>query len=120
MAKPNRADRDDTGDDPVNHEGWLPVVDRGSLIRYMGDYHPELTFRIDRWRWVDPNTGAISDVKLRKVRGRLRWLVAVVDCPHCGGVHEHPMAVRSGWGFYRAGCVGSTSTVGYYLANPPG
>jgi hypothetical protein len=81
----------------------------------MGTDHPVLGYEIDRWRWVDPNTGVISDMKLRKVRGALRWLVAVVDCPHCGDVHEHPIASRTGWGYYRAGCVARDSSIGYYL-----
>jgi hypothetical protein len=98
---------------------WLAKVeDRkvGTQLRqYMGDRHPVLPARIDPWRWVNPTTAEITNLRFTP-RGELHWVVAVLDrCPYCGGEHEHQMAARVGWGHYRAGCSKLDNSRSYYL-----
>jgi hypothetical protein len=78
---------------------------------YMGD-HPVLLCRVDPYRCVDSGGGFTDRLLPPKVA--LHWVVAVVVCPYCGGEHEHHMAARVGWGYYRAGC-SKLGGRGYYL-----
>jgi hypothetical protein len=82
---------------------------------YMGDQHPVLAAQVDPYRWVNPASGEITDLRFTP-RGALHWVAAVLDeCPYCGGEHEHPMAARVGWGHYRAGCSKLDNSLSYYL-----
>jgi hypothetical protein len=84
------------------------------LRLYMGDDYPIVPCWIDPHRWVNPATGGIAE-RLHPPKVALHWVVAVVDCPHCGAEHEHHMAARVGWGHYRAGCSKRDNSLGYYL-----
>jgi len=83
-------------------------------VFYMGDDYPVLPYHIDHQRWVNPTNGEITD-RCITPRGALHWVVAVVACPYCDGCHEHQMAARVGWGYYRAGCSPLNDSRGYYL-----
>jgi len=80
---------------------------------YMGDSYPIVPCWIDPYRRVTAS-GEIAE-QLYPPPVPLHWVVAVVDCPHCGAEHEHHMAARVGWGHYRAGCSKLDNSLGYYL-----
>lgn len=80
---------------------------------YMGVDCPTVQCRIDPYRWANPN-GQITDRRFPS-KVALHWVVAVVDCPHCGDQHEHHMAARVGWGYYRAPCTRINDPRDYYL-----
>lgn len=80
----------------------------------MGEY-PMVPYVVDTTRRVNTYSSLIEPAEVGD-SDQSRWMVGRVVCPHCSGWHEHALARRAGWGWFRAPC---RTGAGYYLVNDP-